>query len=208
MKKLIRITALAVAIIIAAAMGVSCGVDYTDEEIKEKAESLIERSFDLNDIYFGKGLPVSEKDSDEAQKFAEENGFDLGNVQFLPVTDESAYSSIDEIKKATAKVYSESYCEYLFSMAFEGYSSEDGSLAVYARYMEDDSGTLTVRIDLHENDLPNRTYDYSSMKVKSRKDTSVVVTMDSYLDGKKEENPVSFTLVKDEKGWRLDTPTY
>jgi len=208
MKAFVKFTALAVALLLAAAMGVSCSVDYTDEEIKETAEKLIEASFEINEIYFGKGLPVSEEDSEEAKKFAEENGFDLDNVQFLPVTEESPYFSIEDIKKATAAVYSAKYSEILYSSAFEGFSVQDGAQAVYAKYMEDEAGTLTARIDLSDNDLPERSYDYSTMKVKDRKENSVRVELESYLDGKKEEKTVTLTLVKEESGWRLDTPTY
>ena len=34
------------------------------------------------------------------------------------------------------------------------------------------------------------------------------LTRNSYLDGKKEDKRVEFTLVFGEDGWRLDTPTY
>ncbi len=186
----------------------SCGVDKKDPEIVDAAKALMEKSYALNDIYFGKGLPVSAEDSEEAQKFAADNGFDLQNIQFLPVTEESPYKSIEAIKEATLKVYSEDYCEYLFSMAFEGYSTEDGTAAIYAKYMEDEAGTLTARIDLAKNSLPKRTYDYESIKVKSKSEDMAVFSVDSYLDGKKEDKPVEFTLVKSEDGWRLDNPTY
>lgn len=208
MKRSVKIIALAVALLVFAVTFLSCGVDVKDPEIIDAAKKLINAAYDINDIYFGEGLPISEKDSEAAKKFAEENGFDNTNIQFLPVTEESPYFSIDEIKKATEKVYSASYCEYLYSMAFEGYSTEDGTAAVYAKYMEDESGTLTVRIDLAENPLPERTYDLESMTVRSKSEDRAVVTMDSYLEGEKEEGTVSFTLVKEEKGWRLDTPTY
>ena len=93
-------------------------------------------------------------------------------------------------------------------MAFEGYSTEDGTAAIYAKYMEDEAGTLTARIDLAKNSLPKRTYDYESIKVKSKSEDMAVFSVDSYLDGKKEDKPVEFTLVKSEDGWRLDNPTY
>lgn len=208
MKRFIKLTALTVALILAAVMGASCGVDYTDEEVIKEAKALIEAAYEINDIYFGKGLPISAEDSEEAKKFAAENGLSLETVQFLPVTEESPFKSIDAIKKATEKVYSREYCDYLYSMAFEGYSTEDGSAAVYAKYIEDEKGTLTARIDLADNELPTRTYDLDSIEVKTKKEALVTVTMDSYLDGKKEEKPVTFTLVKEDDGWRLDTPTY
>ncbi len=208
MKRYIKVIALALAILFSVSMLASCGAEYTDEEVKKAAEKLIEASFEINDIYFGAGLPISSEDSEEAKKFAEDNGVDLQNIQFLPVTAESPYQSIDDIKEATAKVYSENYSTYLYSMAFEGYSADNGESAVYAKYIEDDKGVLTARIDLADHPLPERTYDYSTMKVKSRKSDSVMVEMESYLDGKKEEKTVTFTLVKIGDEWRLDTPTY
>lgn len=208
MRKILRIIAVVSAIFLVLTMAASCGVDYTDEEIINEAKALIEASFEINEIFFGKGLPVSAEDSEEAKNFAAENGLELENVQYLPVTADSAYTSIDDIKEITAKVYSSSYCEYLYSMAFEGYSTDDGTAAVYAKYMEDENGTLTARIDLAENELPERTYDFDTVKVTEKKEDRVSVKMDSYLDGEKEENSVTFTLVKEEDGWRLDTPTY
>ena len=208
MRNFFRIISVCLILAIACLSICSCGVDSKDPEIVDAAKALMEKSYALNDIYFGKGLPISAEDSEEAKKFAEDNGFDLQNIQFLPVTEDSPYKSIEDMKKATLKVYSEDYCEYLFAMAFEGYSTDDGTAAIYAKYMEDEAGTLTARIDLAENSLPKRTYDYDSIKVKSKSDSMAVFSIDSYLDGKKEDKKVEFTLVFDEDGWRLDTPTY
>lgn len=208
MKKFFKIISLALAVASLCLAVCSCGVDKKDPEIVDAAKALMEKSYALNDIYFGKGLPVSAEDSEEAQKFAADNGFDLQNIQFLPVTPDSPYKSIEDMKNATLKVYSEDYCEYLFSMAFEGYSTEDGTAAIYAKYMEDEAGTLTARIDLAKNSLPKRTYDYDSIEVKSKSEDMAVFSVDSYLDGKKEDKRVEFTLVFGEDGWRLDTPTY
>lgn len=208
MKKMLRKIAMVSALFLVLTMVASCGVDYTDEEIINEARSLIETSFEINEIFFGKGLPVSAEDSEEAKNFATENGLELENVQYLPVTEDSKYKSIDDIKESTAKVYSASYCEYLYSMAFEGYSTEDGTAAVYAKYMEDENGILTARIDLAENELPARTYDFDTMKVTEKKEDRACIKMDSYLDGEKEQGSVTFTFVKEDGVWKLDTPTY
>ena len=206
MKKFVKIIALAVALLLAAAMSVACGVEYTDEEVIDAAKELIEASYGINEVYFGKGLPISDEDSDAAREFAEKNGFDLGNIQYLPVTEESPYKSIADIKEATAKVYSAEYCESLFKSTFEGFN--DGTAAVFAKYMEDSQGVLTARIDLKENDLPDRTYDLETIKVTKKKKDKAVVEIVSYLDGEKEDKPLLLTLVPEEDGWRLDTPTY
>ena len=41
---------------------VSCS-SHSDEEIIEAAKTLIEKSYIINEIYYGKGLPVTEDDS-------------------------------------------------------------------------------------------------------------------------------------------------
>ena len=208
MKRIAKIIAFTAAFVLCAVMTVACGVDYTEDEVKKAAAGLIEASYEINEIYFGKGLPISEEDSEEAKEFAKENGLELENIQFLPVTEESPYKSIKDIKKAVAKVYSESYCEYLNLMAFEGFSTEDGSAAVYAKYIEDEKGVLTARVDLADKGIIlNRTYDTSTIKAKKMKKDEVTFTVDSYVDGKKDET-LTFKLVLESDGWRLDTPTY
>ena len=94
MKKTVKIIALTAVLILAAVMAASCGADYTKEELCKSAGALIEASYKINEVYFGEGLPISEEDSEDAKKFAEENGLTLENVQFLPVTEESPRFSI------------------------------------------------------------------------------------------------------------------
>ena len=129
---------------------------FTDEEIRTAAAELIEASVAINEIYFGEGLPSVEEDSDAASAFSSEIQTDATLLSYLPVAEDAGYTSMDEIKEATEKVYSKSYCEYLFEMAFSGISTEDAE-ATYARYLETDSGTLAVHKELSVMDA--RTYD-------------------------------------------------
>ena len=167
-----------------------------DEEIAAAAEALIADSVEINVIYFGAGLPSVKKDSAEALAFT--------NYSYLPVDPSTGYASINDIKAATKKVYSASYCEYLFTLAFSGITEENGTTAAYARYMEHFDGTLAVRREIEG--YPVRTYDGPVTVVKNQ-GTTATVRVQSYVDGKADvEVDVQMVLEKD--GWRLDSPTY
>lgn len=185
----------------------SCGVDYTEDELKTAAAELIEKSYEVNEIYFGKGLPAVEQDSEEAKKFADGLDVDITAVSYLPVSEDCPYTSIDQLKQLASDVYTADYCEFLWKRAFEGMSSDDGA-AVYARYMTDFMGVLTVRSDVADTGAElNRTYDTENITVDKMKKDTATVTLTSYVDGEKDQD-VSFVLKLEANGWRLDQPTY
>lgn len=176
---------------------------FTDEEIRAAAVDLITESIGVNEIYFGKGLAAVEEDSDEASAFAKEIKTSATLLQYLPVDESAGYDSIDSIKKATEKVYSQSYCAYLYEMAFTGISS-DGAAASYARYMESEGGILAVRREFTAIDT--RTYS-EDIRIVSKSGNSAVVEAQSYVDGK-EDVLVKVQMVYENGAWRLDSPTY
>lgn len=176
---------------------VSCGdVGYTEDEIKSSAKSLIEASYELNDIYFGEGL---------AAKVGETG---TSSSLYSPVADDCKYHSTTEIKAATEKVFTEDYCKILFKKGFEGSSVEDDTDVVYARYIDDYDGSLTVRKNLGDEALKlGRTYDFSTASVEKMKKDEAQISVVSVVDGKADVT-VTFTLKLEKNGWRLDTPTY
>lgn len=202
-----------------AVCAVSCGVGYTDEEVIGAASELIQRSHEINEIYFGDGLPVT-GDRDEIEAFYDmlnetvysEDG--IKALNYYPVDPECGYSSIDDIKAATREVYSAAYSEYLFERAFTGISDTMGSgdkttvvTASYARYIEDD-GVLTVRLNCSDDKLDlSRTYDVSGAKVVLKKKDFAIISVPSVKDGAPSEN-VELKLVLENSSWKLDTPTY
>ncbi len=179
------------------------GSSFTDDEIMEAAANLIAESIPVNEIYFGKGLAAVEADSEAAAAFAKEIKTSATHLQYLPVDKSTGYDSVDRIKEATEKVYSASYCVYLYEMAFTGISDE-GSTATYARYMETEGGTLAVRKDFTVIDT--RTYD-ADVQVVRKKGNSAVVKVQSYVDGK-EDAVVEVQMIYEKGAWRLDSPTY
>ena len=192
-----RIISLIIALVLCSALLISCGdAGYTEDEIKNTAKELIEASLELNEIYFGEGLPVSDESS-------------VGSALYAPVTGECKYHSTSEIKAATEKVFTGDYCKILFQRGFEGTSLESSEeKVVYARYIDDFDGRLTARRDLKETSLTTgRTYDYDSIKVEKMKKTEAVISVQSQVDGKA-DLIITLTLKLEENGWRLDTPTY
>lgn len=193
----------------------SCG--ETDPAVIEAAlAELIPASYALNEIYFGEGLPIS-SDREKAEAFYDSMGAGSEiSLNYHPADPDCGYSSIDDIKAATLAVFSDSYADYLFTMAFEGLSSvfDEGTetqvtkTVAYARYLETD-GMLTVRMDIPEEAMPlNRTYDTSDFHVVREKDGYILVEVQSYVDGEPDQR-IEVKLVRNSDGeFRLDSPTY
>ncbi|MBQ3591851.1 MAG: hypothetical protein II979_07900, partial [Clostridia bacterium] len=142
------------------------------------------------------------------------------SLNYHPVSPEAAYTTVEEIRAATLEVFSESYANYLFTMAFDGLSSvfnEDTEEQLtqtvsYARYMETD-GILTVRMNIGEEAMPlNRTYDTNDIEIIRDKLNGshgyLLAEVQSYVDGQPDVK-VEVKLVKNAEGqFRLDSPTY
>ena len=204
-QKFLYILAVTLAVMLLASCGSST---FTDEEICSAAKELIAESVAMNEIYFGKGLPFVDADSDAARHFAAEVKTDATLLSYLPVAGDAGFSSIDSINEATKKVYSKDYCAYLFEMAFTGISIEEGT-AAYARYMETENGILAVHKDLSVIDA--RTYGTAEkeqqVEVIQKKGNTAVVKAQSYLHGEADMS-VEIQLIYEDGAWRLDSPTY
>jgi len=192
----------------------SCGkAVHSEEEIRAALEELLPKSFELNEIYFGEGLPMSD-DKATVEQFYSMFDSDVQAINYHPVNPACGYVTETDIREATLEVFTEDYAEYLFGRAFSGISAtfneggeqEYTSTAVYAMYIEQD-GILTVRINLAEEALPlGREYDLDGMEVLANEENFVVVSVPTELGGKSLD--VELRLVPTSGGWRLDSPTY
>ena len=180
----------------------SCGSGMSDGEIREIYRELVEASYTLNDVYYGDGLPFV----NDPETMASLAGVS-SRYSYMPVAKTAPYQSEAEIRQATEAVFSETLCEHLFVLAFEGMSTENEETVVFARYIEQDE-ILTVRIDLADESLPmGRTYDFDSMTIISQNKNRITASFETEMNGEKSVN-VKLTLIKEEAGWRLDSPTY
>lgn len=192
----------------------SCGGGvHSEEEIRTVLDELLPKSFELNEIYFGEGLPMS-NDKAMVEQFYGMFDSDVEAINYHPVDVSCGYTTETEIREATLEVFTADYAEYLFGRAFSGISAtfnegeeqEYTSTAVYAMYIEQD-GILTVRINLDEEAIPlGRTYDLDGMELTENEENFVIAKIPTEMDGRALD--VELRLVKTADGWRLDSPTY
>ena len=181
----------------------SCGGSgLSDDEIRDVYADLIEQSYLLNDVYYGDGLPFV----NDPETMATLAGA-ISRFSYMPVDKNALLQSEAEIREATLAVFTQSMCDHLFTLAFEGMSTDDEETVVYARYIEMED-ILTVRIDLADEALPlGRVYDMDTMDILNQSGNRIVASFATSVDGEPSVN-VKLTLVRTADGWRLDSPTY
>lgn len=174
------------------------------ETVKEEFRELIEASAELNEIFFGEGLPVYERDGDEEEK-AVYVGMTAALDNYEMVTEDSKFHTADAIKEAAGKVYSAEYLEPIYEMVFVGFADEELGIMT-AKYLEWD-GRFYKSMNYDSFNIGDRKYDFDTMKiVKPSNGEYVNIEIESELEGEKKTINLSFT--KTEDGWRLDSPTY
>lgn len=208
MKKIISFLSAAVILISFAVSLPSCKKELTESgEIRAALETLIPASAELNEIYFGRGLPTA----------ADEDGYSdpdgaRETLTYEPVLPSCKYQTEAELREATLEVFTEKYAEALFERGFSGMSVKYddgllGSSTLYAMYIET-NGVLTKRTNVGDEALKlGREYRIDEMVVVRQKRDYVLVDIPTEVDGA-DSDTVTLKLVNTEKGWRLDSPTY
>ncbi len=192
MKRIKLIISLTVCMILSLAL-IGCGEKMTVEEIKNALPALIEESEVLNGIYFGNGFKIDAEKSDVTR----DGGY------FVCDGSEYGMNSVSDIKSATEKVFTNEYAKVLYESAF---SSEDGS----PRFKDGD-GVLLQKAGDTGYVISDREYEYSSIKVQSRKGNRTTVLINTTVNGVISDK---LTLVIVRSGsmgnysYRLDGPTY
>ena len=187
---------------------------HTPDELRPILEDLLPRAAEINEIYFGEGLPTT-RDVDVVRAFYETFDTDIQSIRYTPVDPACGYETVDDIKAATLAVFTPDYAAFLFDRAFngisdlfdEGLETEHRTTAVYAMYLEE-NGYLTKRVNLADDAIPlGRTYDLDSLTVIRENESGVEVKLASLFDGQPSVE-VKMWLVETADGWRLDSPTY
>ena len=199
---------LAAALLFCAAILSSCGGSgMTEEEIRETYRSLVEASYELNDIYYGDGLEFVENEAMMKYLTGVQENSEGFRVSYMPVADTAPYKTEKEIRAATEDVFSPALCSLMFKLGFEGMSTEEDETVAFARYIEQED-VLTVRVDLKEEALPmGRTYDFENMTLIAEEPSVIRASFPSFVDGEKSVD-VRISIIKTANGWRLDSPTY
>ncbi len=102
----------------------SCGgAKHDPAEVKTALDTLLPPSFELNEIYFGEGLPATD-DQALIDKLYGTFAANVKSLKYHPVAADCGYSSIEEIMEATEAVFTPEYSAYLYELAFDGISSD------------------------------------------------------------------------------------
>ncbi len=186
---------------------ISCDRRYDEEEVKEEARSLIEKSAMLNEIYWGEGIAYVENASTSNGAYYEASIVSL---------DKYGFSTIEELKDMTERVFSEEYCKIIFSTTLSSVS-DAGELQFYARYYQKYTDEYMTEPEcimvysLAKALIVGKTeYIFDTLEVIGSKGDLVFVKLKARVthDGKTQEQELKIGLIEQNDGWRLDTPSY
>ena len=176
------------------------------EEVRARVEWLLSSSEEINEVLWGKGLPVWERGSE----FAKENHIydDFTEEDYLFVSDTSPYLSANEIKAEAERYYAKEYLEQsVYPQTFEGIAITDGMGYITfakARFYED--GKWFYQYEYAENYFATGklTYDFSTMQVvRPSNKTTCYVTISATLDSTGEMLTQRIKLQKQNGEWYL-----
>ncbi len=168
-----------------------------DTEAQAILTELLPKAEEINDIIWGTGLPI-EPGQDEALKT-------VTAAQYRTVAKDAPYQSTEELKTAIAEVYSDAFIENTVNYTcFEGADDalEDTEAQMYPRYKDNDAGVLIVDITNPGFELTTEIDPASARVVSAESDNKQTLEVETN-NGK-----IKLVIVKQENGWRLDTPTY
>ena len=155
---------------------ISCGKGPALDEVREDIVSTVEKSLELNEVFYGEGLPVYKE-------------MITGKDYYLVDTEKSDYDSIDELKAALAEVYTTDYCTSLYEVMFTGIA--DNLVSLLPRFIEEDmDGTLMQDKYAESILIGERVFDYSAMTMEKSSKNSFTVRIPATLDGEKDEDAV------------------
>ncbi len=180
MKKIISIL---LTISLVMTVSVSCGSSYDPSELTAAMEELAPKAAELYSVIYGSSIKTS--------ALEESNGYYL-------VTDER-YQTIAELKTAMKEVFSEGYIKVLSNTAFDGVSTDEGSIE--AKFKEID-GKLYVNPEVTADFGEMHEFELDSLKVlkQNRFKAKVEISSGDYSQ--------EVILEKEDGVWKLDSALY
>ena len=208
--KRILILLLALWMLAGVVMGLgSCSKEPPPEldEVYDRLVQVIEASHEVNVLLFGMGLPTYERG--DAEDDLVHRYFGFGDESRVYVTPYAKYKSVADMKTAISAVYSTSYRKSLYESLFTGYAADEMSVAMPARFSEDDR---YLYMSTYVSPLVDgvRVYDYASMEIVDYTASSkrLKVSIRSYSESYPEEwKTVYLSFVYENGDWYLDSPS-
>ena len=206
MKKIFAALRLVILIMTAALSTASCSQPAPPlDEVKERFIYLIEGSKEINTLFFGKGLPIYDRES----LLSEELGVYYVDqyVTYNRVLETSGYISVADMKTKAERYYSAEYLKSIYETAFDGYVT--GSTSAYIRFLETSEWLFQSR-EVEGFGFTERIYDYSTMEIVApSSDKYINITIESYsIDNPQKRETITLGFVFERGDWYLDTPTY
>jgi hypothetical protein len=153
----------------------------------EIVKDLIERSYTLNVVYYGEGLPY------DAEKQVE--------GEYYEVTEDAPFRIRNDLIVETRAVFSEDIALGLLGAYLDGYSNM--GVVVYARYLTGPDGYLTVYKDYKNVNDQITKYDTSSVQIIKNRKNKIVASVTSEDGGE----TIEVTLIYENDAWKLDSAT-
>ncbi len=182
-----------------------CTKKLTKDEATAKVSELVEASYELNVIVFGEGLEYIETEESK-------------NSRYALVKENDKYNSIKDIRDAIEKVFSEDYSKVMETTAFVGIKGAVDGTVIPERYIENSVGFLVLKNDIAldgEVDIEGGKdeIEYSGLKVRKYDSSSIEIKkisrrfIEAYITSIDGSETILVTLILEENGWRLDSPT-
>ena len=152
----------------------------TDESARAELERLLPVSYEMNEIFWGKGLGYTD---------------DGSNNRYMTVDEDCGYKTIEEIITKASEVFSEEYIAIIKDAVFT--DSDD----IDPRYIEVNGKLMADKNNKGFNIHGNIKIDSAVIK---RQNKRTVLIAAEYEDGGKTE----LTLVLKDGKWFLNSPTY
>ena len=158
----------------------SCGGNMTDQTVRDELERLLPLSYEMNEIFWGKGLEYQTLET---------------NDRYMPVTEDCPYKTTQEILDKASEVFSEEYIAIIKDAIFT--DSED----IDPRYIEVNGVLKADKTQEGFNIQGNIVIESAVVKKQNR--TTVIVSA-QYEDGVETE----IILALQNGKWYLNSPTY
>ncbi len=183
------------------------------EQIYDRVVTLIEASYEINEIFYGNGLPYCDRNLPVYETLYSDYT-KLGYVEDYHIVSEQAkYHTVEEIKQAAGKVYSSALLESaVYPGIFDGLmQSTPGATSKYlpARYIQDNTDLFIL---IEEEGAYHPTpliYDYASMKIiRPSNGQRVSISINAWEEDKPDRvMEMKLFLVKENDVWLLDKLT-
>jgi len=190
-----------------------CGRAPRVGDIRADVIALVEASYEINEVFFGAGLPVLDRTAEEYADLYAYYAPSTANTYDIVDVAHAKFGSIQAIKAAAARVYSTDLLESnLYVNAFTGYAvSGIGSSVVASDPLYVEDGDYFYQSVSHRNYLTHgmKIFDYDTMKIAPPSTANAVyVTMNAwYASDPATVLSERVRLVRESDGWRLDSLT-